>query len=295
LDHEQPPPAAFPSDRFCGFEPRRDWHLEDLLDDAHNIPGCELTETEIHWIRAWDDFVGILREAMQFRPVPGHPIWAETWLDFTEIRSLRWDRPGPIATPKELTVPSIDPTVPGWKQTIIAKNHDLFRRHYEALVPWARHWGVFTDLFPSSRRKLEWQAQDTKSLWDTVMHLRPSGIRAKAPTYLPALVAMNQTSIIGPRGRRVSPREAARLQGLPDSFEFIDQPASSTYRQLGNGVHVGVVWHILRRHVRRDLEILSTSPQGRRIAEAVRKSPDSPVSILARHEPAGATTWAGSA
>ena len=40
-------------------------------------------------------------------------------------------------------------------------------------------WGVYTDAFPASRRKLEWQAQDTKSLWDTVMHFRPSGIRAK--------------------------------------------------------------------------------------------------------------------
>ena len=50
-------------------------------------------------------------------------------------------------------------------------------------MTWADKWGVFTDAFPPSRRKLEWQAQDTPRLWDTVMHFRPSGIRAKRPTY----------------------------------------------------------------------------------------------------------------
>ena len=68
------------------------------------------------------------------------------------------------------------------------------------------------------------------------MHFRPSGIRAKRPTYLPALVAITQTSIVGPRERRLSPRETARLQGLPDTFVFPDQPAAATYKQMGNGV-----------------------------------------------------------
>ena len=83
-----------------------------------------------------------------------------------------------------------------------------------------------------------------------------------APTYLPALVAITQTSIIGPRERRISPREAARLQGLPEWFDFGPQPAAATYRQLGNGVNVGVVQHILLSHVRRDEEILKrTAPR----------------------------------
>ena len=98
----------------------------------------------------------------------------------------------------------------------------------------------------------EWQAQDTKSLWHTVMHFRPSGIRAKRPTYLPALVAITQTSIVGPRERRLSPRETARLQGLPDTFVFPDQPASATYKQMGNGVAIGAVQHVFREHVLRD-------------------------------------------
>jgi DNA (cytosine-5)-methyltransferase 1 len=106
------------------------------------------------------------------------------------------------------------------------------------------------------------------------MHFRPSGIRAKAPSYLPALVAITQTSIIGSRERRLSPKEAARLQGLPDWFDFGDQRAGVTYRQLGNGVSVGAVWHVLRAHVERDQEVLKwTQPA---LLKAVLGAPDSP-------------------
>lgn len=77
------------------------------------------------------------------------------------------------------------------------------------------------------------------------MQMRPTGIRAKRPTYLPALVAITQTSIIGPRRRRLSPREAARLQSLPEWFDFGDQPTAPTYKQLGNGVSIAAIWHVV--------------------------------------------------
>ena len=111
-----------------------------------------------------------------------------------------------------------DPLLPKWKACHLAKNYALYSEHHAWIDAWADKHKVYTDLFPASRRKLEWQAQDTPRLWDTVMQLRPSGIRAKAPTYLPTLVAITQTPIIGPRERRLSPRETARLQGLPDTF-----------------------------------------------------------------------------
>jgi DNA (cytosine-5)-methyltransferase 1 len=135
-----------------------------------------------------------------------------------------------------------------------------------------------SDKFPSSRRKLEWQAQDTPRLWDTVMHFRPSGIRAKRPTYLPALVAITQTSIVGSLRRRLSPREAARLQGLPDWFDFGDQKPAATYKQLGNGVSVGAVCHVVRQAVRQYEEILKeTCPS---LVTKVLDAPENPDDAL---------------
>lgn len=232
------------------------WDLEsDLpLEDDHHAEGCELTPTERYWIDAWDDFVCLMWEEREGRRLPGFPLWADEWVSL-----------------KELHIP---PETPKWKADYLRKNAEFYTAHRRAIDRWAKKWDLYSDRFPPSRRKLEWQAQDTARLWDTVMHFRPSGIRAKAATYLPALVAITQTSIVGPRGRRLSPREAARLQGLPDWFDFGAQPSSATYRQLGNGVSVGVVWHVLKCLAARDEEVLkSTAP---RLAEALINAPHSP-------------------
>jgi DNA (cytosine-5)-methyltransferase 1 len=257
-----PPVSA--ADVVDGWQPKDEWHLEELLDNSHNVPGCDLTDTERVWIDAWNEFVEIMWEARQGRRLPGFPLWADSWRDYR--------KPIPAGTPD-------------WKASHLRKNYEFYAAHKDTLDEWAAKWGVFTDVFPPSRRKLEWQAQDTPRLWDTVMHFRPSGIRAKRPTYLPALVAITQTSIVGPRERRLSPREAARLQGLPDWFDFGTQSPSATFKQLGNGVNVGAVWHVFREHVRRDEDILKRSPAGRRILDAVLTAPKSPDGILEKARP----------
>ena len=189
-------------------------------------------------------------------PLPGFPLWADEWIERRKLKPARLQ------------------SEPKWKADYLVKNAEFYTAHKETLDRWAQRWGIYSDRFPPSRRKLEWQAQDTPRLWDAVMHFRPSGIRAKAPSYLPALVAITQTSIIGSRERRLSPREGARLQGLPDWFDFGDQRAATTYRQLGNGVSVGAVWHVLRAHVDRDQDVLKwTQPT---LLKAVLSAPDSP-------------------
>jgi DNA (cytosine-5)-methyltransferase 1 len=248
-----------------GWDPQ-DWDLErDLPLEVGSVPkGCKLTKSETLWIDAWDEWVRLYKKLSGKNP-PGFPIWADAWVASNQLRI-------PSDTPK-------------WKANFLRKNSDMYTLYKKDFDEWASKWGVFTESFPPSRRKLEWQAQNANRLWNCVMHFRPSGIRAKKPNYLPALVAITQTSIIGPLKRKLSPREAARLQGFPDGFSFEGQSDAATYKQLGNGVNIGVVWHVLRQHVERDADILQSTAVGRRIADLVLNSPKTPDAILARMFP----------
>jgi DNA (cytosine-5)-methyltransferase 1 len=143
-----------------------------------------------------------------------------------------------------------------------------------------KKWDELND-FPPSRRKFEWQAQDSKTLWNTVMHFRPSGIRVKKATYVPALVAITQTSVIGKYKRRITIREGARLQGLPDWFDFVDQSDSLTYKQLGNGVNVGAVYNVIRAQVIRDMDLLSINPS---MVRTILGAPSNPDEVLGSHK-----------
>ncbi len=255
----EPPVSA--KDKFTGWNPQK-WDLaKDLpLESGKQIAGTKLSASEISWIDAWDEWVQLYYELSGGKHPPGFPIWAESWVDMRDLE--------------------IDDSTPKWKANFLVKNAELYSAHKQAFDKWLNKHGVLTDKFPPSRRKLEWQAQDTPTLWDTVMHFRPSGIRAKKPTYLPALVAITQTSIIGSKARRLSTIEAARLQGLPDNFNFGDQKDSATYKQLGNGVNVGVVWHVLKKHVERDRDILTSTKIGTEVFNKISKAPANPDEIL---------------
>src|SRR5690606_6942747 len=143
-----PEPVATMADRFGDFDPKRDWSIETVLDDAHNVPGCNLTEAEVHWIDAWDEFVKIMRPLMADRPLPGFPIWADSWQDFTEMRRIDWYA-ATIEVPDHVTMPRVDSDLPAWKQSHLRKNYDLFSRHFSAIIPWAHQWKVYTDAFPA--------------------------------------------------------------------------------------------------------------------------------------------------
>lgn len=238
-----------------GWDPST-WDLEsDLpLEAEHTSSGSQLTDSEMLWIGAWNEFVELMWEERRGRRLPGFPLWADAWVHVDDLR--------------------IPPGTPSWKADFLRKNAEFYSQHHEVIDQWIQRHGVYSSAFPPSRRKLEWQAQDTPNLWSTVMHLRPSGIRAKAPTYVPALVAITQTSIVGSRQRRLSVREGARLQGLPEWFDFGDQKDAASFKQLGNGVSVGVVWHVLREHVRRDEEVLKKARP--KLVQAVLGAPPSP-------------------
>lgn len=205
-------------------------------------------------------------------------MWVDRWITVDALE--RWAIGGrrvPYRIQAEL--PDRWEDVPAWKKNFLLKNAQFYTTHKARLDAWLRRHPVAS--FPSSRRKLEWQAQQTPTLWDCVLQLRPSGIRAKRPTHVPALVAITQTSIVGSHRRRLAPREAARLQGLPDNFDFGGQSAAATYRQLGNGVNVGAVWNVLRAHAERDAAILQRTERGRAMLRALLESaPPSPDGLL---------------
>ena len=273
-------------------EKGEDWDIADdlPLDVALVDDQLALTSDERAWIGAWDDFVQIMREAMRQREgvtarLPGFPIWVDNW-----VREELLDDPTSSAF--------VGPGTPRWKENFLRKNAALYTRYQDVLDAWIERSGVRD--FPPSRRKFEWQAQETATLWQCVMQMRPSGIRAKRPTHLPALVAITQTSVIGSLERRLSPREAARLQGFPDSFRFDtarageqhhrEQRRSLTYKQLGNGVNVGVVWHVLKAHVARDASVMLkkdkdgafVDPRAAAVYAAVENAPKTPDDVLDR-------------
>jgi len=258
-----------------GWNPQN-WDLEKHLpldpdDDIQHLLRYRLPVSERAIIDVWEDLLGRLIDRLDGDRLPGFPIWAD------EFR--------PLAEAEDLIDTALSP-VPKWKADFLRKNARFYEDFREIIDEWKQRHNDLDDL-PLSRRKMEWQAQNAASLWDTVMHFRPSGIRAKRPTYLPALVAITQTSIIGPRRRRITPREAARLQGLPDWFDFkqeqadgsiIDQPDAATYKQLGNGVNVGAAYFVFCRYVRehRD-EIAEFAPN---VVEAVEAAPSNPDELL---------------
>jgi hypothetical protein len=57
--------------------------------------------------------------------------------------------------------------------------------------------------------------------------------------------------------RRLSAREAARIQSFPDNFEFL-QSTTDAYRQIGNAVPPVFAWHI----VQSILQVLEKSKEG---------------------------------
>ncbi|MGC4175289.1 DNA cytosine methyltransferase [Demequina sp.] len=235
------------------------WDLErdlPLQTDPAARAEYGLTSVETEWINIWDEFIQAVRPRIPGNRLPGFPIWADAFV----------------------AEPEMEADTPEWKADFLRKNSDLYLDHRRVIDAWLQRHDYLRDL-PASRRKLEWQAQDAPTLWDTVMHFRPSGIRAKKPTYVPALVAITQTSIVGKLGRRLTPREAARLQGLPEWFDFGDQPDAASYKQMGNGVNVGAAYFILREHILRDIEdVRAVAPA---LADSVVASASSPDRVLA--------------
>ena len=128
-----------------------------------------------------------------------------------------------------------------------------------------------------------------------IYDLRVSGRRNRRTFRL--LVAITQTSILGDLRRRLSPREAARLQGLPEWFDFkrgdsldghgTDQRDAASYKQMGNGVNVGAAYHVFCKYVATHMDEIKRDHlygmRGGRVASAVGTAPSNPDERLGNH------------
>lgn len=214
-----------------GWDPAQ-WSIEDhvLLPEPQGVERQDyaLSADEVLWIDTWNELLGRLGAHVG---LPGFPMWEMSWRNSPE--------PGYA-------------DMPLWKRRFVDQNRRFYADNRTVIDSWRRSNEQLQG-FPHSRRKLEWQARGSESrdLWKQLVQLRPSGIRVKQPTWAPALVAMNQTSIYGPQRRRLTPMEAARLQGFdPETFSFGDQPKSLSYKQMGNAVNVGTARYVFTKFVR---------------------------------------------
>jgi len=245
----------FPTD-FDSWDPNN-WDLFSDLPLEENTSSLNfkyrLKSDEIEILESWDYLVKEMLTEKKNLKLPGFPLWSDIW------------------GVKPIYVK--DSKAPEWKKDFESKNRQFYLENKSIIDAWLKKFSIIRDSIPS-KRKFEWQAQNLKSLWEGLIHFRPSGIRVKRPTYVPALVAITQTTIIGPYKRRITPSECSRLQGMFNNFTFGVQSDVLSYKQLGNGVSVGSVYQVIKAVVNRDADIFKiTNPK---LFRSVESSPISP-------------------
>lgn len=192
--------------------------IYSILDEGKVEDKYYISEKEEYVLNAWDEFYKGIKET-----VIGFPIWAEYFKD-----------------------KDAEEDFPEWKKEFVRKNKALYQLNKKFIDAWLTKYDNLQNFTPT-QRKMEWQAgEKITTLWDGVIQFRPSGIRVKTPTCFPALVAIVQIPIIGKYKRRLTVREAARLQSFPNTF-IPDADDHQAYKQFGNAVNVDVIEQAARK------------------------------------------------
>jgi len=243
--------------------------LDEKVPEKYN-----LSEKEIHWIDTWEDF---LKNVNLDTKLPGHPIWADSFKgdsilpgDLEQyskeellLINKNWSDAGWVKSVENISIVTKEDIIkmtglPLWKQDFIRKNRLLYKNNKEFIDDWLERWQVLgldeegKPNYPVSRTKYEWQAgPDSRTNWENIFQLRPSGIRVKRGDYFPALVAMAQIPIVGWLKRRLTPKECARIQSFDVDGKYgkpfiLGENDSQSYKQLGNAVNVKMILEIQR-------------------------------------------------
>jgi DNA (cytosine-5)-methyltransferase 1 len=192
-------------------------HISSIFENVKCSDKYKLSSSDIVILEKWEEFVQHFKK--NNIKLPTFPLWSDYW-DSTEPYNKD----------------------PAWKQKFIKQNKEFYETHKSFLESWLTSARKL-EAFKGARRKFEWQCGAFKSddsLWKVLFQFRPSGIRVKRPNYSPALVAMAQIVYVGEKKRKLTPREVARLQSFPDSFQ-LPSSDSIAYKQFGNAVNVEVI------------------------------------------------------
>ena len=203
---------------------KKDTTIFDILEPSVELK-YSISEYEKYVIQVWEEFKqGITTKAL------GFPIWYDSFkLDRGSIKDL-----------------------PQWKQDFIIKNIELYETNKTFINSWEKKFNNLEDLQPT-HRKFEWQmGTEYTSIYQGIIQFRPSGIRVKKPDFFPALVAMVHIPIIGKYLRRLTPRECARLQSFPDTFQLLSNDRQA-YKQLGNSLNVTVAKYVFENTILKEL------------------------------------------
>lgn len=197
---------------------KKDNSIDTILDPTETNTVYSISEHTNNVLTAWDEFYhGVDVDVI------GFPVWS------SYFKTKR-----------------IDSSYPEWKKDFIRKNQELYLRNKCFIDGWLKKWNNLKGFTPTEQ-KFEWQCGTSiKSIWEGVIQIRPSGVRVKKPDIFQALVALVQTPIIGKYKRKLSVREAARLQSFPDTF-IPDNNIQQAYKQFGNSVNVNVVKEIFKK------------------------------------------------
>lgn len=254
-----------PDDPFPRGERRSKTSLNGIVQSREDLTELDRVETaltskQVACIEHWNRLLAALPDDTT---LPSVPIWGdeieatyafETTTPYSEAYAkliAQMDESHPAfweSIQEELApLPSYarKEKFPKWKQYFIRANRKWFTSIKKYYPP---GWVQDLQQFPASLRKLEWNCQgEIRDLWQHVLQFRPSGLRVKRYSNVPALVAMTTTQIplLGPERRFLTRTEGLRLQGIRDEH-LLPRSRERAFAALGNGVHVGVVTQIAK-------------------------------------------------
>jgi DNA (cytosine-5)-methyltransferase 1 len=200
---------------------RKKTSVYDILD-TEVAEKYYISDYEKMVLNVWDTFIKGVKEE-----IIGFPIWFD-YLNEDDLKALGF---------------------PVWKMQFVQKNQNLYKNNKAFIDQWRLDFDAELSQFKPTDRKFEWQmGKGYKSIYEGIIQFRPSGVRVKKPDFLPALVAMVHTPIIGRDLRRITPRECAKLQSFPEDF-ILSRNEKQAYKQFGNAVNVDVIKYVFEHTV----------------------------------------------